>query len=58
MVIKGMNNQTTTMMQNANDKREENENMLFCKSLVPVLDTLSPRDNVLAKCKSKKSCFI
>ena len=31
MVTKDMNNQTNKMMQNANEKREENENMLFLK---------------------------
>ena len=49
-VIQEMSNTTKSMISEESNK-VDNENMLFCKSLAPVLDRLPKKDAALAKIK-------
>jgi len=55
--IKDMNKQTNSLMTNMANNVEENENTHFCKSLVPIFDRLSPKENILAKIEVQKMLF-
>jgi len=55
--IKDMNKQTNSLMTNMANNVEENENTHFCKSLVPIFDRLSPKENILAKIEVQKVLF-
>ena len=58
-VIKDMNTATKTLVSSAEPKNdtEDNENMLFCKSLAPTLDRLTKRDAAMAKMEIQKVLF-
>ena len=58
-VIKDMNTATKTLVSTAEPKNdtEDNENMLFCKSLAPILDRLTKRDAAIAKMEIQKALF-
>lgn len=59
-VIKDMNSATKTLVNSSTEKNndlEDNENMLFCRSLAPTLDRLTKRDAALAKMEIQKVLF-
>lgn len=52
-----MNTTTERLIKEGSNEAQDNENMLFCKSLVPILDRLNPRESALAKMEIQKVLF-
>ena len=56
-VINDMNKATKDYLMCEKEPTTDNENMLFCKSLAPILDRLPKRDAALAKMNIQKVLF-
>jgi len=56
-VIQDMNKTTKSFLTESRSTEVDNENMLFCKSLAPILDRLPKRDAALAKMKIQNVLF-